>query len=254
MPRRKTNPIDVLALARVYHTRERGACMRAIVQLGALSDSDTHDPGTDDGGAECDVQRAALKVHERAIEDIDATIDALVFEQAEASVTLDRLRTAYDTTKAELVALQHARVEYGGEELWWWQADGTDDLDSLACPIVIQPEQMKELLADARTDERRLAAVRIRRLADDFEARSVCCNRCGRTQHRVYAKFCGDCGSKLPIPRSAHPCEQCGHTRSAHGKRCHGWHFRDDKIVACRCDLFVSSDPETDTPDTARTA
>ena len=47
--------------------------------------------------------------------------------------------------KAELDALHRERIG----EVWYWQSDGEDHLESLSCPVLINPMELKLLLEQA---------------------------------------------------------------------------------------------------------
>ncbi len=39
-----------------------------------------------------------------------------------------------------------------GDDVWYWQGDGEDDLESLTCPVVITPDQLRSLLTPPQPD------------------------------------------------------------------------------------------------------
>lgn len=43
-------------------------------------------------------------------------------------------------------------VEFNNEECWIWQGE-EDYLESLVCPVVIRPEQLRAILANPRSEE-----------------------------------------------------------------------------------------------------
>lgn len=57
-----------------------------------------------------------------------------------AEVTADR-----DRWKENAQRLQRERIG----EVWLWQGDGEDHLESLACPILITADQLREELEEA---------------------------------------------------------------------------------------------------------
>lgn len=135
----------------------------------------------------------------------------------EIRVRADAIRECYLALAAELKALQHARVCVSREEVWWWQDDGTDDVATIACPIVILPEHLRGIIErghDAVAEARQEAARTLRDIADDLMGpqstmrrvaaqlaeprRYVACTECGRDEHRERSSFCGDCGTRLP--------------------------------------------------------
>lgn len=38
---------------------------------------------------------------------------------------------------------------FNDEECWIWQGDGSDNLDTLVCPVVISPRDLSELIKDS---------------------------------------------------------------------------------------------------------
>jgi len=51
--------------------------------------------------------------------------------------------------KAEVEALHRERVG----EVWYWQCDGEDHLESLSCPVLIDAEDLRTLLSLAPKEE-----------------------------------------------------------------------------------------------------
>ena len=41
-------------------------------------------------------------------------------------------------------------------ETWYWMGDGEDHLESLECPVIINADDLRDLIAQARADQRRL--------------------------------------------------------------------------------------------------
>jgi hypothetical protein len=70
-------------------------------------------------------------------------IDALVVVTRDVVAEIQRLRKEV----AELRTKVNREYRASIGEVWHWQGDGHDDLDSLVCPILIEPDQMlRELL------------------------------------------------------------------------------------------------------------
>lgn len=63
---------------------------------------------------------------------------------------IEELREWYDKLLAEFKALKRERVG----EVWYWQGDGGDKLESLACPVLIEVEDLKGLIEQAKSEER----------------------------------------------------------------------------------------------------
>lgn len=69
--------------------------------------------------------------------------------------TLDQTEVGYDLKReldATRVKLQKVELEMATrrrlakDEIWFWQGDGEDHLESLTCPIIITPEALREIL------------------------------------------------------------------------------------------------------------
>lgn len=53
--------------------------------------------------------------------------------------------------KAEIKELKDRRfVRFADDECWIYQGDGTDNLDTLVCPVVIQADVLKHLIVNER--------------------------------------------------------------------------------------------------------
>lgn len=72
-------------------------------------------------------------------------IDALVLTTQALVRELTHARHALEVDNAKR-ALEY-RATIG--EVWHWHGDGTDDIDTLTCPILIQPDQLLHLLLRA---------------------------------------------------------------------------------------------------------
>lgn len=108
-------------------------------------------------------------------------------ERADKKVTdlTARLAEAVDTIASLRNHLEAERGNY-----WAWQGDGEDHLESLSCPVVIQPQTLLQLttrLAAAEAEQDR-----IRKQRDDAEAeRHDALERLAAAQTRNVCPKCG---------------------------------------------------------------
>ena len=78
------------------------------------------------------------------IKEFDAVIRAIctALNMSYAGVDVDRGEIV-----AEIKNLKNRWSTYfAGEECWIYQGDGTDNLESLVCPVVIRPETLKRII------------------------------------------------------------------------------------------------------------
>lgn len=90
-------------------------------------------------------------------------------EHGECRHEIERLRTTIEEQHKSHeieVSYQRRRLEmYAAAEsknYWIWQGDGEDHLESLTCPILIRPEQLRSLIAErtrAEADDVRFRAI-----------------------------------------------------------------------------------------------
>jgi hypothetical protein len=71
---------------------------------------------------------------------------------AHYALIADDLKRATDEItrmRAELTNINRTDAER-----WFWQGDGEDNFESLTCPIVIKPDQLRDLIATGAAEER----------------------------------------------------------------------------------------------------
>lgn len=76
-----------------------------------------------------------------------------------------------DATIAELRAHCHNLELYHNNEVWHWQHDGQDFLESLTCPVVIQPHHLRELIACAPEVRSALYRAELKKESESYNAR-----------------------------------------------------------------------------------
>lgn len=69
-------------------------------------------------------------------------VNGLETELATLRAEVSRLRSEANRKDCRVVSHR-----ISGGEAWLWQGDGHDHLESLTCPVVIQPEQLRGLVA-----------------------------------------------------------------------------------------------------------
>ncbi len=108
--------------------------------------------------------------YDHAPEDIDHLLRELEKEKA-LVVELVKER---DEARAEKMALYRERIG----EVWYWQGDGEDHVESLSCPILIEPEAMRAIHAEVEKNK------------------TVSCDSCGfryGAEHKTQATGGYDC-------------------------------------------------------------
>jgi hypothetical protein len=122
--------------------------------------------------AELDHAREALAEYREQIDRVEEAQLAplrrqIETEQAQLLEARDELRRAQRS--GLLVELQSALIELEGLKRWkrdltlaggtpwFWQGDGEDHLESLTCPILIQPDQLRAMQADLLDARAKLA-------------------------------------------------------------------------------------------------
>ena len=63
----------------------------------------------------------------------------------------DELDAALADVKKEAAKVQNEMVALRRErdgEVWYWQGDGADHLESLTCPVLIEAEDLRKLLTE----------------------------------------------------------------------------------------------------------
>lgn len=89
---------------------------------------------------------------------------------------------------------------YQQNAVWFWQHDGEDFLESLTCPIIIQPHHLRELIAGAKSDKCAWTYS-----DNEFSWDTQCGQKWSFTDGGTPAEngmnFCHSCGKGLVIPR-----------------------------------------------------
>ena len=71
-----------------------------------------------------------------------ATVGNLKKKLSEVAEACNRRENEAETLRFNL----NMRLDAEREDFWFWQGDGTDDLESLTCSVVIRPEQLARIL------------------------------------------------------------------------------------------------------------
>ena len=84
------------------------------------------------------------------IRDFDAVI-------RDICMALNMSYAGVDVDKGEIVAAikdlkRRSLAPFAKEEFWIYQGDGTDNLESLVCPVVIRPDTLKRIIDMAEPD------------------------------------------------------------------------------------------------------
>lgn len=108
-----------------------------------MPDAETPDPAHD-----------TLPMIDKAIEELRDLLDAPADTRTE-TVPKHKFDTLVQYCKRLEVDIAQARAHvneitlYQQNAVWFWQHDGEDFLESLSCPIIIQPHHLRELLKGA---------------------------------------------------------------------------------------------------------
>lgn len=70
-------------------------------------------------------------------------VNSLETELTNLRAEVSRLRS--DAERKDCRVISH---RINGGEAWLWQGDGDDHLESLTCPVVIRPEQLRSIITD----------------------------------------------------------------------------------------------------------
>lgn len=105
--------------------------------------------------------------YRKALEECFRAMDRRITElEAQLARSRDAARTSAYQLKAEFRARELETENYGLREAlssaekrlgdhWHWQGDGTDDIQSLSCPVSIQPDKLQAIIERAEKAEDR---------------------------------------------------------------------------------------------------
>lgn len=112
------------------------------VSAKQMSSSDQVESGLSDEGA---------RLYEEILKECDSLVNAPTDSRAE-TVPKHKFDTLVQHCRRLDAEIAQARAHvneitlYQQNAVWFWQHDGQDFLESLSCPIIIQPHHLRELL------------------------------------------------------------------------------------------------------------
>ena len=74
----------------------------------------------------------------------EGAVDTAIRIITQQAQELERVKEERDAWQVKYTAAKQIQRDVEKGEFWYWNDDGQDHLDSLICPVVVQPEKVKE--------------------------------------------------------------------------------------------------------------